>query len=509
MLAARHRHATRLAAMAVRTPVFSCAPIAPSALATLGVRRGGYTPGPQALQRVAAGGIRAIQTTRNLLESTTTSTTSNDLKSKKEELNVLSRFLLDMIRSKGPISVADYIRIALTHPAGGYYIKQQPFGRTGDFTTSPEMASIFGEMIALWLVTQWGPLLEKNPLLEVQLVELGPGKGTLMNDILTTLRALPSSRIPHIKTVQMVEASPRLQAVQARTLGNESASEGNPNFVNADGYPVEFIHGIEAIPQGVPTFFVANEFFDALPVYKFEKTEQGWREVMIIENDDPEVPEHFQFSLAPHQSKAAYVILQNEAVGKEYEVGERIEVSPESYGVAHEIAKVVQRNGGAALLADYGRNYPLEDSVRAISQHKFCSILSRPGDFDVSADVDFSLLARACDGTAFPHGPITQSTFLRAMGIVPRIQSAASTMSKEERHNVALTFDRLVSPEQMGVAYKFFVIGSSPETPYPFTHDPLMDLEEDPEGRYARRKEFEAKEQARKRKQAQGNLRGE
>lgn len=405
----------------------------------------------------------------------------------KESHNVLSKFIRDLIRVKGPISVADYIRIALTHPAGGYYIKRNPFGEKGDFTTSPEMASIFGEMIALWLVTQWEPILLKNPNFEIQLVELGPGRGTLMADVLRTLRALPQNRTPRIKSVQMIEASPKLQATQAKTLGNESAKEGDSSFVNQDGIPIEFAYSFSAIPKNVPTYFIANEFFDAMPVFKFQKTNDGWREIMVIENTDPKYKEHFQFSLAPYQSKAAYVILQNEKRGKEFKVGDKIEISPESYQVANEIAKILKDNGGAALIADYGRNYPLEDSVRAISSHKFTSILSSPGDFDISADVDFSLLARACEDVAYTHGPITQSTFLRSMGIVPRIQSAASGMTTEERKNIALTFDRLISPKQMGLAYKFFVISSNKETCYPFSEDPLMKYDEDVEGSGAKK----------------------
>ncbi|KAI8585330.1 S-adenosyl-L-methionine-dependent methyltransferase [Geranomyces variabilis] len=384
--------------------------------------------------------------------------------------------MLEQIRFGGPMSVAQYMRSALTHPLGGYYMKRDVFGAAGDFTTSPEISQMFGELIGIWFITHWQALGSPN---DIQIVEMGPGRGTLMADMLRALGSFPQV-MKTIRGVHMVDASPHLRQMQAKMLEpSADVNEDTTTVKRQDGLAVHWHESLDTVPEGVCTMFIAHEFFDAMPVYKFQLTDAGWREIMVTIDESPDSPHHFAFVLSEGPTKASKTIMAYENFQNKYKVGDRIEVAPDSYAVSNRIAKRIKESGGGALFVDYGRDYALGDSLRGIAKHDFVNVLSTPGEADISADVDFRFLRESTKDLAAAHGPITQSTFLRSMGIAARMKMLLKDADAQKRRDLASGFDRLISPEGMGTVYKFLAITplDSP-VPYPFQPDPLMEQQE-------------------------------
>ncbi|KAJ3064570.1 hypothetical protein HDU98_012036, partial [Podochytrium sp. JEL0797] len=320
----------------------------------------------------------------------------------KELLTPLAKHLSDTIRINGPISTAHFMRQALVHPLGGYYMKQDVFGQKGDFITSPEISQMFGELVGVFLVAQWQQM--GRPA-RFNLVELGPGRGTLMADVLRTVTQFEAF-MKGIGSVNLVEASPFLRGVQSRVLtGSEeevevvgNGKEGGGVDVSGggerEGFQIHWHDGLESVERGVPMFLIAHEFFDAMPVYQFQMATDGWREVMVDLDEASTSPHNFCTILSPGKTKASVTLLQDERY-KRFKEGSRIEVSPDSYTYAHQIGQRIREDGGFALVADYGKDLIMSDTMRGIQNHKFVSALSKPGDSDLTADVDFSFLAKA------------------------------------------------------------------------------------------------------------------
>ncbi|KAI9103246.1 S-adenosyl-L-methionine-dependent methyltransferase [Phlyctochytrium arcticum] len=366
---------------------------------------------------------------------------------------------------QGPISVAQYMRSALMHPLGGYYNKGDVFGTKGDFTTSPEISQMFGELLAIWYIAQWRSLGSPE---NIQLLELGPGRGTLMSDMLRTFNQFDDIK-KAIKSVHLLEGSIEMRKVQAATLAPSSTISDTPRHSQTEhGMDIHWQDSIETVPKGIFTMVTAHEFFDAMPVYKFELTSEGWREIQVALDKSENNPYHFCFTLSPSPTNASLTIMADPRY-KDFSIGDRVEVSPDSYSIAHQIARRINSDGGSALYIDYGNSHLTGDSLRGIAHHSFTSVLSRPGDIDLSADVDFALLNSAAEGFATCHGPVTQGAFLRSMGIATRMQTLIKNADSERRKEIASAYDRLVTGENMGNVYKVMsVVPSGSPEPYPF-----------------------------------------
>ncbi|KAJ3416546.1 hypothetical protein HDV05_001283 [Chytridiales sp. JEL 0842] len=380
----------------------------------------------------------------------------------------------------GPLSIAQYMRQCLTHPLGGYYMTgEDVFGAKGDFTTSPEISQMFGELLGVWFVVQWQALGSPT---EIQVVELGPGRGTLMSDIVRTMKQIKSfAEKAKTPSIHLVEASPSLRKIQAAELAPdqpimETTQEGGEKVMSVttkDGWTVQWHDDLSLVPQGKVTLAVAHEFFDAMPVYQFEKAADGWREVMIDIDTTDQSPFHFRLVLSPSPTKACKALLQHPRYSH-LPLGTRIEISPDSQTIATRIAERIQKDRGAALFVDYGKEMISEASVRGIRKHEFTSILSRPGEVDLSADVDFATLREAVQSTgAQAPATLTQSTFLRAMGIVPRLQQLLNVASPEKRKGLVMDYERLVGSSGvngMGEVYRVMAVvpGELEGGVYPF-----------------------------------------
>ena len=333
-----------------------------------------------------------------------------------------------LIALQGPITVARFMAEALTHPRDGYYMRADPLGAAGDFTTAPEISQMFGELIGLWCADCWRAMGAPEPVL---LVELGPGRGTLMADALRAAAATaPDFRAA--LDIHLVEASPALRARQEDALANTAPSWHN-DFAD--------------VPQG-PMLLIANEFLDALPIHQFIATPDGWRERLVGLADDG-----FCFVLAPGATPACALIGAN-PLG---EAGAVLEIRPAAALLARDIAERLATHGGAALLVDFDKAGPSGDSLQAVRGHRRHDVLAEPGSADIAAAVDFTARTEAARG-ARVHGPVPQGEFLDTLGLDARAAALAANATPDQTAAIESGCHRLTAPDQMGTLFKAFAI---------------------------------------------------
>lgn len=351
----------------------------------------------------------------------------------------LTAILREKITQHGPISIADYMSLALTHPEHGYYTKRDPFGTRGDFITAPEISQIFGEMIGIWCTQIWAQL-GMGP---ISLVELGPGRGTLMSDL---LRATKSAANFHESiTIHMVEASPTLAHAQYQRL--------------RDLHPrIEWLDGVEQLPPN-PALIIANEFFDALPIKQFVMTEEGLRERRVSWNESTQAFEfvHAEPGLALAKS------------GNPIPLGTVMEHSPMSRSVMRHFAAHIRQHKGAALIIDYGYlGDAHHDTLQAVKAHLFHPVLSEPGEADITAHVDFTSLMDIAREAGNQVGPlINQGEFLIRMGAQIRLEMLLRQASIAQREGLISGLERLISPQAMGELFKVMGFTSEPQLELP------------------------------------------
>ncbi len=345
----------------------------------------------------------------------------------KQSMTELTDIIRTNIFAKGPISVAEYMHLCLAHPEHGYYINRDPFGPDGDFVTAPEVSQMFGEMIALWLMQAWS---DQGRPEKFALVELGPGRGTLMSDMLRTAEALPE--FLQSAEVWLVETSPAMRRKQSATLIGQE-----PHWANS----------VDELPD-MPIFLVANEFFDALPVHQFRPTDAGWQE-RLIENKGDGLAYTFSPPAANPDLDEFFPMLPENLFA---------EVSFASEDIAEKLGNRIAEFGGAALIIDYGDWDGAGDTVQALINHDHIDELNHPhGQADVTAHVNFAAIARAA-GAARIEGPSQQGEFLQRIGINTRAQALAQNAEKEVVEEIATAHHRLTHTDEMGTMFKVMAI---------------------------------------------------
>ena len=340
-----------------------------------------------------------------------------------------------LIKSSGPIPVWRYMELCLLHPQHGYYLSKDPLGREGDFITAPEVSQMFGELLGLWAASVW-KAMDSPPLL--RLIEIGPGRGTLMADALRALRVLPP--LYQALSIHLVEVNPVLRDKQ------ESALSGSRN--------ITWHATIDDVPDG-PSVIFANEYFDVLPIHQAVKAENGWHERTV----DLDSNGMLVFGTASQPIPRFEVLLPSWV--RAVPVGAVFEWRPDA-----EIMKIASRvrdQEGAALIIDYGHlRSDAGDTLQAISGHSFADPLKNPGEADVTAHVDFQALVRAAEDLgAGVHGPVSQSDFLRRLGIETRAVNLMAKATREASEDVASALKRLVGGGRGGMGEMFKVLGVS------------------------------------------------
>lgn len=343
----------------------------------------------------------------------------------------MKELIKELIAAEGPMPLDRYMALALSHPKLGYYMSRDPFGVAGDFTTAPEISQIFGELIGVWCMAAWEAIGSPSPFL---LVELGPGRGTLMQDV---LRA--TSKHPEFAAgmqVHLVETSPVLRKAQAEKLDAK----------------VTWHDTIESLPQE-PLIFIANEFFDALPVRQMVQIGEATyeRRVNVMNGE-------LELVLVP----APRAPLPNNGLH---------ESSPVSQAIAEGLGARVEALGGAGLVIDYGHlKSAAGDTLQALKAHRPVDILDAPGESDLTAHVDFEALAGAFQsGGATVLPPATQGSFLKAMGLEVRLNTLSARLEGQARADFIAGARRLVDDKGMGQLFKVLGVAQAQRQPiYPF-----------------------------------------
>lgn len=336
-----------------------------------------------------------------------------------------ARHLSDLIRHDGPMRLDRFMGLANAH----YYGARDPLGKDGDFTTAPEISQLFGELIGLALVDHWQRAGAPN---RIRLVELGPGRGTLMADLLRAAAVRPAFLAA--ADVSLVETSPSLRGVQARTLA---------------GHDIAWADTLDEVPADAPLYLVANEFFDALPIRQYRRADTGWTERHVALDDKGRFA-YRDLAAAPLPGAGAEIV----------------ETSEPSTRIAAEIAERLATHGGLALLIDYGYAAGHGDTFQAVQAHAFADPLTAPGAADLTAHVDFAALADAARAArARAYGPVTQGALLVALGLEQRAAMLAKARP-DRADGLATDSARLAASDQMGTLFKALAL-TGPGGPTP------------------------------------------
>ncbi|MCK0150412.1 SAM-dependent methyltransferase [Marivita sp. S6314] len=356
----------------------------------------------------------------------------------------LSDILRKQIKTTGPLTIAQYMATCLLHPTHGYYTTQEAFGAAGDFTTSPEISQMFGEMIGLCLAQCW---MDQGQPANCVLAELGPGRGTLMADVMRATKGVPGFH--DAVRLHLIEASPRLRALQATALR---------------GYDPVWHESVDGLPDDGPVFCIANEFFDALPIRQFQRDPNGWREVMVGLTEDD--------SLHRGLSDAAPIEALDHRLD-DTDVGVLVETGAHATAVMDTLARRILDGGGAALIIDYGGWRSVGDTFQAVQAHQPTDPFTAPGHADLTAHVDFEPLADTAQAIGCAVTPLTsQGVFLERLGITARAQGLAKSLGGTALESHVAAHRRLTHPEEMGSLFKVLGIHSPASPPPPgLVHD--------------------------------------
>ncbi len=348
----------------------------------------------------------------------------------------LGAMLAAEIREQGPIGVDRFMACALGHPVHGYYRTRDPLGAAGDFITSPEISQIFGEIIGLWCAERWQAMGAPTT---VHLIELGPGRGTLMADLLRALRVLPACRAA--ATVHLVETSPVLIEAQRATL-----TRFHPDIVP------HWHDTLGTVPDG-PTLLVANEFFDALPIRQWLRHEEHWHERRIA------LDQAGSFSFV--RGDIGHPVIEPSG---EIPEGAILETAEPSTDIAILIGQRLARAPGAALVIDYGHPVTaVGETLQAVKAHRPVPVLDEPGEADLTAHVDFAALAAALRaGGAVTGELLTQGRFLIENGAELRAERLCRQASPEQAISIRRGLQRLLDPTGMGRLFKILPVTSPP-----------------------------------------------
>lgn len=344
----------------------------------------------------------------------------------------LGAYIRARVEQDGPLSIAEYMRICLQHPEYGYYHKKDPLGARGDFTTAPEISQMFGEMLGLCLAQYW---LDTGAPKRITLAELGPGRGTLMADVLRATRVV--SGFHDAAQITLIETSPALRKRQAETLA-AFAPEWHDTLPTTD----------------TPLFLVANEFFDALPIHQYRRAGDGWHERQISLNNEELC---FTYSNAAPIPELAHRLADTKE-------GDLVETCNDAARHAAAIGTQIARHGGCALLIDYGDWRSQGDTFQAVSQHKVSDPLQNAGMADLTAHVDFEAIALAA-APASPSYLTPQGMFLERLGITARAQALAKGLSGAALKQHIAAHRRLTHPAEMGSLFKVMALFQEGRTP--------------------------------------------
>ncbi|MDG7052759.1 MAG: SAM-dependent methyltransferase [Wolbachia endosymbiont of Alcedoecus sp.] len=361
-------------------------------------------------------------------------------------------------KNQGSISISNFMNAALYHKEYGYYMSKLPLGKDGDFITAPEISQLFGEIIAVWVMHTWEKLGKPS---KFSLVELGPGKGTLIHDIIRVTGKY--NDFFDSVSIHLVEISPALQEIQKEKL---------------KGLDINWHENIDSLPEQ-PTIFLANEFFDALPIDQFVYRNGEWYENRLTKQVNWVLPEVADTGIQEKDPGASFLLSQytflitqvadtgvqkkelcvpvsaTQVTNKKLFDGAVVEVCPAGIEILKRLEEKIYNNKGAALIIDYGYVYPeYKSTLQSVKQHKYANFLENVGNSDITALVNFQALR---DSLEYVDCEIlTQREFLYLFGIKERTQALMKNASDEQKSRIFGEFLRLT--ENMGTLFKAMLI---------------------------------------------------
>jgi SAM-dependent MidA family methyltransferase len=357
-----------------------------------------------------------------------------------EGMSALEREIRALIRHDGPIGVDRYMQLCLS----AYYARPQVFGTQGDFITAPDISQIFGELIGLWAASAWQMMGEPRA---IHLIELGPGRGALMADVLRAAKVLPGFR--SAIELHLVETSPALRAMQAKALAAAGAAPlWHDNLDTALG------------DASSPAILIANEFLDALPVRQFQRRVGNWHERLVGLDGEG------RLCFGLHPSPAAL------PEAPDAPEGAVIERALDAESVVARAASHIAAHGGAALFIDYGSDHAgMSDTLQAVKRHRFVDAFETPGETDLTVQVDFARMAAVAENAGAAVQPLaTQAAFLDALGIGRRVERLCANAMPDQAATLRAGSQRLTdisSPMAMGALFKALCLRDKALPPLP------------------------------------------
>ena len=339
----------------------------------------------------------------------------------------IEKKIKDLIKKSGPLSISQFMKICLCDDINGYYTSNQILGGDGDFITSPEISQTFGELIGLWALSFYQEFINKKSLC---ITELGSGRGTLLKDAIRTIYKVTNNKIN--LEITILEKSERLITLQKENLKNKNVKW------------ISDIKGLSLEPQ----IIIANEFFDALPINQYVRSNEGWHEKKItIKNGNV---------CFPLDNK---IWVPSDSIFSDFKIGDTLEYSEQTISIFSNICNHLIKYDGVFLLVDYGNISGIGDTLQAVHKHKFKSVLEKPGQSDLSSHVNFKLMKEIARKKNLYISPIReQQNFLLELGIKKRLESLTKNVSSAKAEKIGSEVKRLIDPDKMGSLFKVIAI---------------------------------------------------
>jgi NADH dehydrogenase [ubiquinone] 1 alpha subcomplex assembly factor 7 len=332
-----------------------------------------------------------------------------------------------MIRKKNILSLDKFIFKSLYDRKNGYYMKKNPFGKKGDYITSPNISILFSEMIAVWIVSFWQNLGCPK---KFNLIELGAGNGEMMKDMIFTFEKFPSFKSSY--KINILEKSNYLKQIQKKKLKNQN---------------IRWIKSLKEI-SNVPTIFIANEFFDALPIKQFFKKKKLWyeRKVQFFKKKKPSF-----IDILVNIKKVEKKIGLNISKDQNF-----IEFSPLLFEYIKKISNKIALNGGGILIIDYGYwDKRMSNTLKCFSNHKITNIFSQIGNNDITYNLSFELLKKIFNKFNLKiNGKSNQKSFLINMGILKRAEIISKNLPFSKKADIYYRVQKLINKNSMGEIFK-------------------------------------------------------
>ena len=334
-------------------------------------------------------------------------------------------------KKKFSITLDKFIDFALYNKKFGYYMKKNPFGRKGDFTTAPNISRLFSEIIAIWIVSFWKSIgSPKN----FNLIELGAGNGEMMKDMLESFEQFPS--FMKSCNIFIYEKSPNLIKIQKKKIKKDK---------------INWLSKIDNIKKN-PTLFIANEFFDSISIKQFIKIDKIWYEKFVnIKNKNKAFFFNKKVNMKNYEKKINFKVSSNQNF---------VEYSETGVNYLRSISKFLKKNKGGLLIIDYGYfGKKMKNTLQAISNQNFSNVLENIGDSDITHNINFNLFKKIIKKIGgLSHKTTTQGYFLTKMGINERAEIISEKLTFLKKADLYYRLKRLVDKKQMGELFKVMLI---------------------------------------------------